>query len=198
MCQFVDAIQYTDGEFKRLAYHQKRAEYALKEHYPTSPIFSIFDYLRQIDLPKHGTYKIRLLYSNYIVSYECIPYQMKEIITLKLAQTTTISLYYKKADRKDYKIANADKSNNTEILFVKNNLITDTSYANVALLQNGIWYTPRTPLIFGVNRASLLDQGLIKEKDIAVKEINRYEKIAIFNAMIEFGSCILPTDCIFR
>lgn len=198
MCQFVDAIQYSNGEFKRIAYHQKRAEAAVKEYYPLSNVFSIMDYLRQLELPTTGIYKLRICYTDTIQSYECIPYKKREIKELHLVETHIKSRKYKLADRSDYTIANKFDLNNSDILFVRDGLLTDTSYANIALLKNGTWYTPRTPLIFGVNRASLLDQGIIVEKDILEKNIPHYEKIAIFNAMIEFGELILSINAIHR
>ncbi|HEY6915657.1 MAG TPA: aminotransferase class IV, partial [Paludibacter sp.] len=80
---------------------------------------------------------------------------------------------------------------------VKNGLLTDTSYCNIALYDGQNWFTPRVPLLYGVNRAELLLEEKLIEKDIAVEELKSYEKIALFNAMIEFGEVVLDIDKIF-
>jgi 4-amino-4-deoxychorismate lyase len=198
MCQFIDAIHYNNGEFKRIDYHQKRAEAAVKSCFPNAKNFSIKKYLHQLVLPKTGKYKLRICYTDSIQSYECIPYQKREINELILVDTEIESRNFKLADRTEYNYANTYISNISDILFVRKGLLTDTSYANIALLKNGVWYTPRTPLIFGVNRASLLDKGLLIAQDIPEKDIPQYEKIAIFNAMIEFGELFLPIHAIRR
>ena len=78
-----------------------------------------------------------------------------------------------------------------DILIIKNNYVTDTYYGNVALFQDGNWYTPKHPLLNGTRRQNLLDKGRIFEKDIHVKTLENYSRIAIFNAMIPMGSCVL-------
>ena len=49
-----------------------------------------------------------------------------------------------------------------DIIIVKNGLVTDSFYANLAFLKNGIWFTPETPLLLGVQRQFLLSQKTIQ------------------------------------
>jgi len=42
-------------------------------------------------------------------------------------------------------------------------------------------------LIYGVNRANLLEEGKIFEKDIKLSDLQNYSAIRLFNALIEFG-----------
>ena len=81
-----------------------------------------------------------------------------------------------------------------DVLIVRNNLLTDTSIANVALEKEGVWYTPRTPLLKGTKRALLLEQGVLTECDIPSDEISSYSHIALFNAMIDFQSLVLEIN----
>ena len=81
-----------------------------------------------------------------------------------------------------------------DVLIVRNNLLTDTSIANVALEKEGVWYTPRTPLLKGTKRALLLEQGVLTECDIPSDVISSYSHIALFNAMIDFQSLVLEIN----
>lgn len=79
------------------------------------------------------------------------------------------------------------RKNFDEVLLVKNGLLTDTVICNIAVFDGFNWLTPTTPLIYGVNRAQLLEDGKIIEKDIRLNELENFSRIRLFNAMIEFG-----------
>ena len=70
---------------------------------------------------------------------------------------------------------------------VKNGLLTDSYYANIALYKNGVWYSPKTPLLAGTQRSRLIQNEKLVLIDIAVSELFEFEKIKIFNAMIPFS-----------
>ena len=53
---------------------------------------------------------------------------------------------------------------------------------------------PTKPLIYGVNRAQLIDENKIIEKDIKPSDIKNFRSIRLFNAMIEFGEIELTID----
>ena len=72
------------------------------------------------------------------------------------------------------------------ISIVQNNLVRDTSIANIALFKNGRWLTPKEPLLCGTTRARLLIEKKIFEADITPKELCQAQKIALLNAMIGF------------
>ena len=65
---------------------------------------------------------------------------------------------------------------------------------NLAFLKNNIWYTPKKPLLKGTKRSSLLDNDLIVEKQITKDEVQSYEAVRIFNAMIDFGEIEIPNN----
>lgn len=76
-----------------------------------------------------------------------------------VGRSDTIDYRYKSTDRKELEALYALRGNQDDVLIVRNNLLTDTSIANVALEKEGVWYTPRTPLLKGTKRALLLEQG---------------------------------------
>jgi 4-amino-4-deoxychorismate lyase len=71
-------------------------------------------------------------------------------------------------------------------LIVKNNLLCDTTIANIALLIDNQWLTPSTPLLEGTTRARLLDEGFLSAACLTSKDIQKADKIAIMNAMVGF------------
>ena len=194
MCQFFEAIKIKDGIIIRLKYHQQRVNKAFEIYYPSEQTISLLDELNQSVIPQEGTYKCRIVYSDTVHSVEITPYQMREIKSLKLVETDLESFTYKLDDRSAYKAAFEQREGCDDVLLYKNDLLTDTSYSNIALFDGENWYTPQFPLLYGTNRAELIENGKIVEKDIRVSDLKKYKRIALFNAMIEFGELILDTD----
>jgi 4-amino-4-deoxychorismate lyase len=194
MCRFFESIKLTDGVFYRLKLHQERVNRAFSACYPNEESIRIFEYLNQFAIPQDGTYKCRIVYDSDFISLDIVPYVRREIKSIRLVDTDMESYAYKLEDRTGFNEAFAMRGECDEVLLVKNGFLTDTSYSNIALYDGTNWFTPRIPLLYGVNRAELLDSGKLIEKDIAATDLKNYEQIALFNAMIEFGELILPVD----
>ena len=47
-------------------------------------------------------------------------------------------------------------------------------------------------------RQSLLDSGLLQERDILVTDLPRYRQISLINAMLPLGTPVLPVDRIIQ
>jgi 4-amino-4-deoxychorismate lyase len=137
--------------------------------------------------PQTGLYKCRIAFDSKIQKIEYLPYRKREINSLRIVEVQIESLPYKKADRSDLNRAFAMRGNYDEVLLVKNGLLTDTSICNIALFDGFSWVTPSKPLIYGVNRANLIEEGKIVEKDILLDDLENFSHIRLFNAMIEFG-----------
>jgi 4-amino-4-deoxychorismate lyase len=73
-----------------------------------------------------------------------------------------------------------------EVVFVKDELLTDTSIANIALLIDGVWKTPKSPLLKGTMRAKLLSDGMLQEENLSKSDIKIAQKFAIMNALMGF------------
>jgi 4-amino-4-deoxychorismate lyase len=197
MCRFVESIKLKDGVFYRLKLHQERVNKAFAACYPDEDPISIFQNLNQSVIPQDGTYKCRMIYDEDVQLLEFVPYERREINSLKLVETNMESSAYKLEDRTGFNAAFAQRGYCDDVLLVKKGLLMDTSYCNIALYDGENWVTPGVPLLYGVNRAELLVEGKLIEKDIAVSELKNYQKIALFNAMIEFGEMVLDIDRIF-
>lgn len=196
MCRFVESIQLNNGKFKRLEWHQVRLEKALEEFYPNVPVFDLSEMLLQSSFPVVGLFKCRVVFDSEIRKIEFVPYQRREIRTLKLMETNIESRKYKFEDRTEFNTAFEQRGTCHDILLVKNGFLTDTSYCNIALYDGTNWFTPSIPLLYGVNRAQLLAEGKLIEKDIKTAELMNFQSVCLFNALIEFGDLKLEISSI--
>ena len=73
-----------------------------------------------------------------------------------------------------------------EIIIIKNGLVTDTSIANIAILHDERWLTPKLPLLEGTTRKRLLNEGKVFESNITPTMLRNADKIALMNAMVDF------------
>lgn len=194
MCRFIESIKLIDGEFLRLNLHQARVEKVFKDYFPLETPFSLSTILQNAQFSKKGIYKCRIVFNNQVQLIEFIPYSRREIKSLKLVEADIESLPYKKEDRTKLNDAYTQRGDCDDIVIVINGNLTDSLYANIALWDGKKWYTPSIPLIYGVQRASLLSTGEITERNITISELSRYRLIRLFNAMIEFGEIELNVN----
>lgn len=187
MYRFIESIQLNNGEFRRLDLHQERIGRVFTDFYPESKVFQLSELLQQLEVPSSGIHKCRIVFDNEVRHIEIMPYTIRRIFTLKLVETDMESMAYKMEDRKKLNDAFALRGSCDDVLLIKNGLLTDTSYSNIALLKDDQWFTPEKPLIYGVNRTQLINEKKITEIDIKPDEIPNFQLIRLFNAMIEFG-----------
>jgi 4-amino-4-deoxychorismate lyase len=196
MSPFVESIKIKDGAVCRLKFHQDRVNKAFEIHYPDEEPINLLEQINQYGIPQKGIFKCRVLYDSYVELVEFTPYVRRKIRTLKLVETTIESLAYKPENRSEYDAAFAQRGECDDVLLVKNGFLTDTSYCNIALFDGKNWYTPRIPLLYGTNRAHLISEGKLIEKDIKPAELVNFQNICLFNAMIEFGEINLEISAI--
>ncbi|MDR3652494.1 MAG: aminotransferase class IV [Paludibacter sp.] len=196
MYLFVESIKLINGVFYRLKLHQERVNKAFETCFPQCEPINLIENLSQYGIPQDGIYKCRIVYDEDIHSVEFTPYVRREIHSLKLVETELESRIYKLEDRSGFNAAFAQRGDCDDVLLVKNGLLTDTSYCNIALFDGENWYTPRIPLLYGVNRTELLSQKLLIEEDIKPDDLVNFQRIRLFNALIEFGEMELDVSVI--
>ena len=194
MCQFIETIRVVDGCVCNLAYHEERLNRTRKERLGLAEPLRIAELLQAISLPMECS-KLRFVYDKEgIHDITCTPYICKEINSLRLVYDNNISYPYKSTDRSALNELKKQQGDYDEILIVRNNHLTDTSYTNIALYDGEQWFTPSTPLLCGTMRQRLIDCEMIKEREIMVSELSLFQYICLFNAMITFGEVILPVS----
>jgi len=182
--KYLETIKAFDGVVFHLAYHQSRLEETLGHR---STVLKDI-----LNPPKKGLYRCRVVYSEDSCEVNYIKYTKKNIESLKLIYDDSLEYSKKFENREALNTLLEKKESCDEILLVKNGLITDTTIANIALFDGEVWLTPKRPLLHGTCRARLLDEGKIFAVDIKATELNRFKKIALMNAMIDFD--IIATE----
>lgn len=189
---FLETIKLEGGFFSALSFHQARMDETRAAFFDNpAPLSLPLALMKTGSIPPKGLYRVRVIYSETIESIEFIPYDKREVTSLKLIEAN-IDYRFKYEKRPELNTLFQQKQKCDDILITKEGLLTDTSIANIALLKDGIWYTPKSPLLKGTKRAALLHHGIIIEADIHQRNLQAYEKARLFNAMIEFGDIEFP------
>ena len=191
MYPFIETIRIEQGKACNLSYHNERLNNTLHHFWPDCAGIELGEYLKLT--PEMNGMKCRVIYDGSgikEISYEA--YQMRPVHSLQLVYSDDIDYTYKSLDREYLNQLYALRETADDILIVKNELVTDTSIANIALYNGSEWHTPKSPLLKGTQRAFLLDQQIIKEEEITLKQLFTYSRITLFNAMITFRKIEFP------
>jgi len=183
---FFETIKAVDGEVFHLKFHQERYESVLK-HFGIKEIQNLS---LHVNPPKSGLYRCRLTYDlskhPHKLHVEYHEYKKREINSLKLVYSDEI-IYDMKSIQRDKIDALYDlRQSADDVLIIRDNLITDTTIANIAFYDSKNWLTPLSPLLKGTTRERLLREKKIYEADIHVEDLKNFSHVALMNAMIDF------------
>lgn len=196
MCQFIETIKLFNSNYLNLEYHQKRVNLTQERFFGKCNI-DLESILPNQENISDGCFKCRVVYGRDAESISINKYSIRKIDSLKLTSSNGIEYSYKFSNRKIFDNLKKYCNGSEEILIIKNYFVTDTSYSNVALYKNGIWYTPESYLLNGTKRQFYLNKGIIKEEKITVDKIFDYEKISLINSMLDLGEiCLNAKDII--
>jgi 4-amino-4-deoxychorismate lyase len=186
MSRFIESIKLENGQFFLLPLHEKRMNQTRRICLGLEQAISL-DFLPLLgENYPIGLFKCRIVYAATIEKIEILPYQARPIESLKIVAASQLDYTFKSADRTAINALFQQRKEADDVLIIKNGFVTDTSYCNVAFFDGKRWFTPNTPLLKGVQRQFLLDNALITAKDIALKNLFLFEKIKLFNAMMDW------------
>ncbi|VAY87132.1 Aminodeoxychorismate lyase [hydrothermal vent metagenome] len=176
---YFETIKCKNKKIFHIKYHQKRIMKTVGLD------ISLFNY---IDPPSIELLKCKVIYNkNGIINIEFLPYKQKKITSFNLITNNNIIYSTKSLNRDLIDSLYRKKGIAHEIIIIKNNLITDTSIANIAIYYDNIWITPTIPLLKGTTRARFIDEKKIIQRDITPFELIKSKKIALMNSMINFS-----------
>lgn len=190
MLRFIESIRYENGSMPLIELHQERFVQTQIAAFGKTAFDNLASLINQnakyFSLQNDVIYKCRIVYDakNYEVSFH--PYSQKSINKLEIKIDNTIDYAYKYENRVQINYLTQNLEKDTDIIILKNNLLTDASYANIALFDGVRWYTPAKPLLRGVQRKNLLLQKKIHPKDISIADLRNFSKIRLFNAMVNW------------
>ena len=195
MYPFLESVKLSEGEIFNWELHKERMVSSLQFRFGEEHV--IRDIQNTLyERPMQGLYKVRIEYDHHHFNLDYSPYLLRNITKLHLVHDDKITYPYKFTDRTSFNDLVRHCAPDEDILIIKNGLLTDTSYSNVALNDGERWYTPASPLLKGIKRQFLINNQMLVEKKILEKDIRRYKKIALINAMIDLEELSLPTNSI--
>jgi 4-amino-4-deoxychorismate lyase len=159
---------------------------SLVDLYDSKQPFNLEEFLPSLGFTKKGLYKCRVIYDDGSKHVEFVLYAPQSIDTLKIVEDNSIVYPHKFKERGKIDRAFGKREGCDDILIIKNNLVTDSSYSNVVFKKSGSWFTPESPLLPGTMRQRLLDKGLIKTEVIRKEDIETFECFKLINAMLGF------------
>ena len=184
MSLLFETIKVQNRKLQNIEYHNERFNKSRKDLLGCTDFIDLWE---EILIPKHinnDVYKCRVLYKREIEEIQFVPYNKRDVKTLKMVDCDTIEYYYKFVDRKIFSNL-LDSVDADDILIIKNGMVTDTSFANIVFYDGEKWYTPSTPLLRGTKREKLLREKVIFERKIFKNDIVNFQKAALINAMID-------------
>lgn len=198
MSQFIESIKVEDQELFLLEFHQKRVNETFA-HFGKEGSIDLAKIFKDLEHDEDGLYKMRIVYDlDKRFRTQMIPYAIPEIQDFQLVENNSYDYSFKFEDRKELEKMKM-KSKAEEIIIVKNNHITDTSFSNILFQKGKDWFTPFTYLLNGVQRQNLLKKKKIKEVEITMQNIKEYSHFQLINALNDFDDMfIYPIDKIIN
>jgi len=188
MLRLVETIRSEDGILRNLSYHNERLNRSVADLFGKRPALSLEEIVKVPVNARSGIFKCRVEYDFSVQKIEFIEYEARIIRSLKLIEDNSIDYSYKYTDRKRIEELLMRSEGCDEILIIKNGLVTDSSYANIILRdQRGRWITPDSYLLAGTRRAGLLQKGLITERRVTYKDLEKYSEVKLINAMLDIN-----------
>lgn len=199
MYRFIETILFENDGMPLIHWHEERFARTQRVHFDKIIYPSLEEIIRQSDIPKEEQtrYKCRVVYDSANVRVEFSVYRRKAIDKLIAKTDNEIDYRYKYENREQLNFLSKNLQSGEEVLIVKNNLLTDTSFTNIALFDGAQWFTPAKPLLQGVQRNYLLSQKIIREADINIRQLKNYTAIKLFNALNNWHDAWeLDTECL--
>ncbi|MCW3160795.1 aminotransferase class IV [Chryseobacterium oryctis] len=190
MSQFIESIKVEDQKIYLLDFHQKRINQTFA-HFGKEGSIDLEKIYKSLEHDEDGLYKLRIVYDlDKKIRTQMIPYAIPEIHSFQLVENNNFDYSFKFEDRKELEKMKM-KSKAEEIIIVKNNHITDTSFSNLLFLKGKEWFTPATYLLNGVQRQHLLKNKKIKETEITLQNIKQFSHFQLINALNDFDDMFI-------
>ncbi len=169
---------------KLLPYHEARLNRTRRVLWGSREPLALQDYAEIPPFVSDDKHKCRITYGEQVVNIEWEKYQPRTIGSLLLVDADNLEYTFKYKNRQALNKLYDQRGDCDDVLMVRQGLLTDTSYANVALFDGQDWHTPAQPLLAGTQRAYLLDEGVIISRAIRAEDLHNYSRLRLFNAML--------------
>lgn len=176
--KYFETIKCEDFEVFNLDYHQKRVANTIGLN------INLQEYINPIS---EELLRCKLIYDeNGVVDVLYFPYKKREIKSFKIIFDNEIEYSKKYLNRAKLDELYEKRDDCDEVIIIKNEIVTDTTIANIAIFYENSWITSKNCLLGGTTRARLLEEKKMFEKDITLDMLKNASKVALMNAMIGF------------
>ena len=135
MCLLIETLKICQGKILNLTYHNDRFNKAQSELFGIKNAIDLGQIINLKDINFQKTYLCRVTYDAGIKNIDFETYTPKNIISVRLIEANNIIYNYKFKDRLAFKSLEKE-ANADAVLIVKNEEITDFSFANVVFFTS--------------------------------------------------------------
>ena len=185
----IETICVENRQLKNVTYHDARLNKTRKDLWGYSDVWKLSD-LTIPDYVTNERHKLRIAYAKEIEDIRWELHVPRNIQSIKKLYDNEVDYTYKYNDRKRLNNLFEQRGTADEVLIIKNGMVTDSFYCNVAFFDGSKWLTPTTNLLPGTQRAFLLDSKIIEEAEISEKQIANYRYIRLFNALVDWDRAV--------
>lgn len=183
MSLLFETIKCQNRQLYNTFYHNQRVRRTLENLFG---IIGDFNFEKSIEIPDwvgEGLYRCRVSYAEEISKVEFFEYDFKHPKIIQIDEYQSFKYEFKYEDRSRFQNLLKLHPKADDVIITQNSLLTDATYANLAFFDGTKWFTPNTYLLLGIKREYLLDNQLIIEEEIAVKDLRKFKRISFINAM---------------
>jgi 4-amino-4-deoxychorismate lyase len=178
-----ETIRILNGELFNLDQHQIRMNKSRLMLFNDSKEISLRNSINSFEYPKTGLFKCRVIYNEEgINSITFEKYVKRNIKNLMLVSGRSIDYSHKYLDRSALELL-CKENEEGDVIIIKDGLLTDSSFSNLAFYDGNKWFTPRTPLLKGTQANRLITLGILNEIDLQPLDLKYYSSLKLINAM---------------
>ena len=187
MCLLLETIKVRQNKLLNIEFHNERVNFSRRTLFNVTDTWDLKELIALPELDNEFVYRCRFLYAESVNVIEFLPYVRRKIVRLFMVFADDLDYSFKFSDRT--KLEELKKKTapdpDSDILIIKNGVITDTSFANIAFFDGNHWFTPASPLLKGTKRAYYIRNRILAEKEITPADLSNYQKARLINAMLD-------------
>ena len=198
MCRLFETIKILDRTIHNIEFHNKRFNHSRSVLFGCPDSIELRDSIKIPPEHRCGIVKCKVVYSRDIETIEYERYNKRSISTLKIVNCHDIDYSNKYCDRSGIDRLFDLRGGHDDIIIMKNNRITDSSFCNLVFDDGKKLVTPGSPLLKGTKREKLLSENKIVQDEIRLNDLKSFKTVHLINAMLDLDECKVGIDSIYR